>query len=362
MNTAFSGLKACHKPTFFCRNPLIFIENIWPLLCKTYMKEGRYEKLRIIFNRTDTFFLWTGPAQNGALSSTDGVYASIGSFNALNLGHRKEKDYRRIAKLIERGEFDVLAVQEVKKEEGLTTLLEALNRYTDTSWNYELSDYRNGESTQGSEYFAYFYNENTTSPITYGKNYCDSRRAQDTESTNPASCFVKDSDNPEDATWKRDPFIAHFKIHGEKFAFATAHSHYGSNTKDHYKIRHKEILGLKKLMMSMRRLLDDYTVIGLGDFNLKKHKDNILSLRERSLHYIPDEFFTNAIDTVSGEATTVGGNNYDHIVYFKTEDILPAKTSFEVLVDFDREDKEEKEEFKTEVSDHFPIKVDFKIK
>ncbi|MBO5868081.1 MAG: hypothetical protein J6Q54_04125, partial [Oscillospiraceae bacterium] len=53
----------------------------------------------------------------------------IGSFNCLNFGSGKLVKGRKIAEIIKKERFDIVALQEVKNAYALSYLLEALNKY-----------------------------------------------------------------------------------------------------------------------------------------------------------------------------------------------------------------------------------------
>ncbi len=208
--------------------------------------------------------------------------ALIASFNTLHLGW-EGKNYYKQAEVLKN--FDIIALQEVMKKDGLKRLKVELERITGEMWEYHISKEGLGRSSRYKEYYAFIYKKER---VTFIKSLGTYKEVEDE--------FI------------REPYGAMFKINNFDFVLVNNHSIYGDRKAD----RQAEALELIKVYEYFQQLSEDEKdIIILGDFNLPAYDDSFADLFSS-----PYEIFY-AIDPVN--LTTVGkrslSNSYDNIFY-----------------------------------------------
>ena len=76
----------------------------------------------------------------------------LASFNTLHLGWN-EKNYKDTAEILSL--FDIVALQEVMKKEGVITLTNELEKVSHEKWSYHISSYPVGNGEKYNEYYAF---------------------------------------------------------------------------------------------------------------------------------------------------------------------------------------------------------------
>ena len=170
----------------------------------------------------------------------------IASFNVLHLGWDNDKDYETLANII--NQYDLVALDEVMKEEGIIELTNTLNSISDKNWNYHISGEKVGRSSY-KEYYGYVYNENVE--------------------------FIKSNGFFSDINdlYERDPYASTFKINNFDFTFVSLHSIFGDNKLER-QLEASYLDNVYYYYQSMDKMENDI-FIG-GDFNLPaddKHFD-----------------------------------------------------------------------------------------
>jgi|GEM_PF-7125631 len=289
-------------------------------------------------------------------SAAEGQEISVGAFNMLRLGHG-EKNFQRLAKVIDKAGYDVFAGLEVMTAEGANQLLEALRAETNIDWRLMLSASANGEGTY-KEYNAFYYRAEAVEADIPTRAFC--KTSEGVERTESA-CYARDNGG-EYITFERDPFVGHFKVHGVPVTLISVHLIYG----DSVERRQDEALSLREVMDDVRSKTPGSHVMAVGDFNLTVVHDDDAPEPEHSRYLeqsIPEEVFASGpkVDGLFDGPTTLGESSYDHILYYEElrEALVPR--SAKVVEDINVDDADQRALFKAEVSDHYAIRARFRI-
>lgn len=289
-------------------------------------------------------------------SAAEGQDIAIGAFNLLRLGHG-EKNFARLAAVINKAKYDIFAATEIMTPEGAQDLLQALNEETGQNWQMTLSDQASGEGAY-KEYFGFYYRADVVDESLPERAFC--RSTQGVQRVK-SSCFAKD--NGDDAPhFERDPFVGHFKVHGVPVAMVGVHLIYG----DSIARRQDETLALRDVMDKVREKTPGAHVFVLGDFNLTVVTDDDApepAFPRYNSEAMPEEVFTRGpeVDGIFDGPTTVGGSSYDHILYYEDLEGSLAPRSAKVVHDINTRDEAERAAFKAEVSDHYAITARFRF-
>ncbi|MBO1520651.1 endonuclease/exonuclease/phosphatase family protein [Oceanisphaera pacifica] len=170
------------------------------------------------------------------------AYASdivVGSWNIQRLGHGSNKSFPALAAIASK--VDLLAVQEVMTEDGITQLEQALEKHTGEPWSHLVS-HALGENSY-KEMYAFIWRE---SAVEYSE----------------GAVVYLDRDN----YFVREPFSAKFKSKQDnsELAIGTVHIVYGKRITD----RTPEINALADYWLWMAEVYPNTPIVLAGDFNL----------------------------------------------------------------------------------------------
>lgn len=253
----------------------------------------------------------------------------VGSFNTLHLGW-DGKNYTETATILSL--FDIVALQEVMKKDGLIQLVKELEKVSKDKWAYHISPYPVGNGEQYNEYYAYIYKKNSIS-------------------------FVKSLGFYEDTTndFIREPYAAQFKADKFDFTLINCHLIYGDKKIQ----RQNEAKKLSKVYDYFQNLdKKDNDVIILGDFNLPAYDDSFKTLfnhKEKIFYAIDPKF-----KTTLGKTSL--GNSYDNFFYsFKnTTEYTGRNGVLDYTDDFIKLYGNKRYSIlRAELSDHLPVYIEF---
>lgn len=306
--------------------------------------------------------------QSATVASTSALSSlKIGEFNLMRLGQADGKNFERLATLVKKGDFHIFAGTEVMTEAGASDVLTALQEQTGKPWKLLLSKSASGESSY-KEYLAYFYRSDLVKAQAPAANFCATSEGQQQIES---ACFAKDRRTGGQADFDRDPFVAHFKVGAADFSLVAVHLYYGSTNAEATARRLGELKNLRKVMDRVKEATPSSDVIALGDFNFAlptfefeaSTELNPALSAESNNAKMPAEFFSaepTLVGLIDGP-TTVGFSSYDHFLYFQDNKHVPLEGTEKIVSDFDLTDSSARAEYKTEVSDHYAIGVDFSL-
>lgn len=316
----------------------------------------------------------------------------IGSFNMRNigmsaLGSDNARNLEKIAEIIRREEFDVVALQEVLSEGkalyskgyAKTSILMELG----PDWDFSWADAQTAGADRRHEGYAFVWNKNRL-------RLSSTKLDNGTERTfYPRICKIKHGD------MFRKPYYARFtpmntrNSHPVEIRLLCIHTYYGE--KDNSLDREIRLRELDTLLtqiypqISDRVYKDDvpsYTIV-LGDYNAELYSTwhDKLARKKKPLYIdevvVADKWDNMAIRTNQYELTTLKGSdtdeegdeskmkryshNYDHFSY---ED---SPRLNEVILDCRRVDAirkyegDDAEKYKKEISDHLPVMLSMEL-
>ena len=252
----------------------------------------------------------------------------LASFNTLHLGWDGKK-YHDTADILPL--FDIIALQEVMKKEGLTNLVKELESVSHEKWSYHLSPYAAGNGEKYNEYYAFIFKDKKVKFV-------------------KSIGFYPEKNNE----FIREPYGAMFKSNKFDFILVNNHLLFGDEKSD----RQKEAKELSKVYSYFQNLDGkENDVFLLGDFNLPAYDESFKDLFKHK-----DKIFY-SIDP--SYKTTIGksslANSYDNIfysfnyskeytgrngVYNYTDDYLKkyGSSRFSIL--------------RKEISDHLPVYIE----
>ena len=266
--------------------------------------------------KTGASVIWNAETREVIISNVEMpeelANAKVATFNTLHLGWDNNKDFVKLAIII--NNFDLVALEEVMSEDGLIELTSNLNNISDKNWNYHISDKKVGRSSY-KEYYGFVYNDNVEFLESEG--------------------FYPDTND----VYERDPYAASFKIYNFDFTFVVLHSIYGDSKTE----RQMEASYLDDVYAYYQNKNKNENDIFIGgDFNL--------SAIDQAFDLINVDEIDFALKPV--RETTIGLYNlasaYDNIWYSKyTTEILETE-----VYDFTNNDYET---IRKSVSDHLPV-------
>lgn len=231
---------------------------------------------------------------------------------------RKGMDVRAIADIIRTNQFDVVAIQEVKKEgEAVDHLLNALG----SPWrSTSLSDV-----TGNHERFAFIYNSDHVSEV-------------------GTPHFIATADA---VIFDRVPYQQTFRAGNFDFTLVTCHLYYGEGAAGHER-RRREMDALARFAQRYATTSAEHDVIVLGDFNETHGGQENLPL-----------FTSQGWVACNADPTNLGGREvYDNIVIDPKYTREWSGTAGSVHFDESRYANDDKQALE-HVSDHRPAYADF---
>lgn len=310
----------------------------------------------------------------------------LGSFNmykfqAYRSDDKIKKDLDKIANIISKEHFDIVAMQEVFDEKPMNMILQRLGRQWQGAWAKP-----NSRSAQAAEGYAFIWNtdrimlaksvtasgERTYYPRIYKQYRIDRKSGQ------------KDL--------VRDPFYGRFKPKYENFEIRIINTHimFSNGGKDEHEedslqlgdiaMRRNEFEILVKNILAKENTwrygnnLTAYTIL-MGDYNLNLNRDWTKGPYLEEVIEIDDGQYTYRMRTVQDQLTTIKNrsklnpdepvrgyaNNYDHFTYDEErfKDLHPKVRRVDTVRKYCGDDYEM---HKKEVSDHIPISIVIDLK
>ena len=254
-----------------------------------------------------------------ASSLTSAADLTLMSWNTMRLGQGGEKSFPAVAEVARKA--DLVAVQEVMNEEGLSRLEAELEKRTGEQWS-SLASHAVGSRS---------YKE------LYGFLMRDSAVAYE----DGAVVYMDRKDR-----FIREPFSAQFKSKrdGAIFAVASIHVLYGKNPQD----REPEIRELESYWTWLESIYPDTPVMLVGDFNTPPNDAAFSGL---SQHAAP--LITKGATTLSAR-DGLYANLYDNIWVSRK---LHLKLTAAGIMDYPRMIGWNNEKSRKHVSDHAPVFV-----
>jgi len=250
--------------------------------------------------------------------------AVISSFNSLHLGW-KGKSYYDLASVISL--FDLVGLEEVMKEDGLSLLKNELEKITGEKWSYCISEHSVGNSKRYQEYYGYIWKD---------------KKVKLTKKLG----FYKEH-NPKDLS--REPYGANFEIGEFDFSFILMHSIFGDKKMQ----RENEAKFLDEIYdyFQEKNGSEQDVLIG-GDFNIPAYDKAFLEI----LNHKDNIFY--GIDPTN--KTTIGKrglvSSYDNIFY--SYKYTKEFTGNSGVYDFTNKNYST---IRKRVSDHLPVFMEFNI-
>jgi len=264
-----------------------------------------------------------------------------------DIGKRDLHTIYSIAEIISR--FDVIAVQEVAYNSlGLKLIMEILG----PNWGFMFSGI-NKSRLSNRERSAFIFDLRRVQPSGLASNIILPEQSVEYKELN--------------RQFARAPYAVGFKTVDKEFSLITHHTFFGSNRMVNERVL--ELEALAKIIFEWVRL--PYTwnqnVIVLGDFNIDKINDRYYQAFRSQGLYIHKDF--NNLQRISIKAPNRPPKQYDQIAWFKNnKEILDLSFKYKqcnivplreiVLLSQNLSDRE----FRSKVTDHNPIWVEFDIR
>lgn len=265
-------------------------------------------------------------------SKEGNLVVRIGSFNTLHLGWKSkylEEKLKKESELI--SNFDIVAIQEVMKKDGVKKIVKILEKTTKEKWKYEISPYAVG-SKKYREFYAFIYKADKVKKIRKGKFYPEKERKND---------FI------------REPYGVKFQVGDFKFTYVTIHTIYGKKKKER-EIEASELLDVYNFYKETYKEKNEKSIVIIGgDFNIPSTNKAFSQLYEGK---------DGIRDGVGSTKTTIGtkglASSYDHIFY--PEGLIKDRYIVNGgKLDFTNNNYKE---VRKKVSDHLPVFIEIKRK
>lgn len=253
----------------------------------------------------------------------------LASFNTLHLGW-DGKNYYETAKILSL--FDIVALQEVMKKDGIIRLTKELERVSNEKWAYHLSPYPVGNNKKYGEYYGFLYKKDK---VTFIKSFG----------------FYKENKNE----FIREPYGAMFKSGKFDFVLVNNHLLFGDKKED----RQKEAKELHKVYDYFQSLdVKEKDVIILGDFNLPAYDSSFKDLfkHKDEIYYTVDPKYKTTI----GKSSLA--NSYDNFFYsfVHTKEYTGNNGTYDFTEDFIKKYGDNRFSIlRKEISDHIPVFMEF---
>lgn len=307
----------------------------------------------------------------------------IGSFNCLNFGSGKIEKGRKIAEIIAKERFDIVALQEVKNSYALGYLLDALNHYG-AKWEGECDEY-------GSADYAFVWNTKRVRLVRVKNRYGE-------RSVFPHTVTAKGAGG-----LARAPYCARFEpsqlgMPKCEIRVINTHIRFGRQKGDS-QLEEQGVVALRKTEYTLltqtiyptiagKSIIDNmpvadcrpiYTIM-IGDYNLNKlisgarspylQDSFIYGAGERKKEIVTEQAdlttlkqtsVENADSEVQSICTNIYANNYDHVTYDKCrfEGLGVAYGRVDAVRKYSDNDSKR---YREEISDHVPIFLALELK
>ena len=241
----------------------------------------------------------------------------VGSWNIQRLGHGDQKSFAALATIASK--VDLLAVQEVMTEAGITALEQALEKQTGEPWAHLVSHAVGSNSYK--ERYAFVWRESAVSYQDGAVVYLDKK-----------DLFI------------REPFSARFKSKRDnsELAIGTVHILYGKSVQD----RAPEIKALADYWLWMKEVYANTPLVLVGDFNLDQANAAWAPLKQYA-----KPLLTQGASTLS-ETPGKYANLYDNI-WIERDSHLKVKQAG--IIDYPKLIGWDHTKSRKHVSDHAPI-------
>ena len=242
---------------------------------------------------------------------------TVATFNGLHLGWDNNKDMTAFACVV--SHFEMIGLVEVDNEGGLQDLESALERVTQTSWTYHISEYPVGNDN-GREYYGYIWRDDTVKLVEAVGYYPDTTDAI-----------------------KREPYGVTFRMHNFDFTLVLLHLQYGRSIRTR-RNEAKELLNVYHYFQQANGTEND-VLIG-GDMNLPGDDSAFTLVGVDGIRYSTDP----------DQKTSISGNglvsSFDNIFYsqFTTETLSFGAMDFT---------KGNHALTRSSISDHIPVWIGF---
>ena len=309
---------------------------------------------------------------------------NIGSFNLrdFNLskestddtGEKLKRNFDKIADIIVREKFDVMALQEINSEFALNYLVRLLNKQKNLLRTYESAfgeDMPIQKGAHDPERYGFIWNAKRL------------RLIQPRRGTNPSYY-----QNAGALGLIRPPYYARFSARGmfggTNFELRVINTHIKDATREEDRIKEFDVLVKQVLpricdhqeISENGETMPSYTFL-MGDYNLALNKSERAIYKIETVTMTSYTGKTRGYRTVQEEPTTLKlpncqtsveecyANNYDHFTYEIGENGLEKKLMLfpqrvEALTKYYKEEEQSVEKlrkYRTEISDHVPIKL-----
>lgn len=244
----------------------------------------------------------------------------VGSWNIQRLGHGEQKSFAALAAIASK--VDLLAVQEVMTEDGITQLEKALEKQTGESWSHLVSHAMG--SSNYKEMYGFVWRDSAVSYLDGAVVYLDKNNY-----------------------FAREPYSARFKSNRDhsELAMATVHIVYGKSIKD----RTPEIKALAEYWQWLADIYPNTPLVLAGDFNLDQKHEAWDPLKKLAKPLLNSE--KNGASTLS-KTTGKFANLYDNI-WVERDTLLAIKEA--QVIDYPKLIGWDHSKSRKHVSDHAPI-------
>ena len=313
----------------------------------------------------------------------------IGSFNLCNCNFRSDKDisksFEMIASIIDKEEFDIIAMQEVLSEnvlkEKLTRLLPSGKKNWKYRWIQPIQYCGGAMADRRGEGYAYLWNANRIDLVHSEDEYGGIRIAEPSIWSQYAGRKYQKI--------KREPYYARFSPSGLpggsffELRLINTHILYGNNTGERLD-EFQKIVENVYVNIANRRYgnnMPAYTIL-LGDYNLttaQLQKNDIVTVEKIFIGENRDEGIKRNIITVQTLPTTVNrvqkedgsycstgytANDYDHFSYTRELDekmaLVPERV--DAVRKYYGNEEEPFTKYRREVSDHVPVALSVNLR
>ncbi|MFR1757351.1 MAG: endonuclease/exonuclease/phosphatase family protein [Thomasclavelia spiroformis] len=290
----------------------------------------------------------------------------IGSFNCFNFGRNTDKDINVFAEIINKENFDIIALQEIKGPFALNRILSYLSR---RKWK--------GIADEISNDYAFIWNTNR---------FCLAKSEENVSRVYKPRIYRQYKINKKEGQTKliRDPFYARFFPIGPSAPFIelrliNCHIRFNNNDNQFVGTRQMRINELEVLTKAIYAKEADkrygnnrpaYTIL-LGDYNLNCRSSLAMSPYLEEVIEINDNGMVKRIVTQQDQLTTIKKNvgnldsplinNYDHFSY-DSDRFDGVYVNCERIDAVDIYYSSDYEKYKKNVSDHLPIKMDLELR